>query len=111
MAQRQFFILNFGNPGIEADHNWKLYLVRNITMENGFFLFFFFQSAVKDFVRCALTVLFEVKMSFVRSFECTLFRLYSYPFAHKYPTNSEYIAAIESKIQNPCEQTDKNVIL
>lgn len=65
---------------------------------------------VKDCVRSVLTIVFDVKLPFVRSFEFTLFRLL-FILLHIYPTNSENMAGIESKIQNPCERTDKNVIL
>lgn len=70
----------------------------------------FFQSVIKGCVISVLTVLFDVKISFVRSFEITLFRLLLIPF-DIYPTNRENVAGIESKIQNPCEQTDTNVVL
>lgn len=39
------FELTAGNPGIEADNSWKLYLVRNVAMEKMcvcVYIFFFF---------------------------------------------------------------------
>lgn len=49
-----------------------------------------------------------MKIPLVRSFELTLLRLLLIPF-HIYPTNSENMAGTESKIQNPCDRTDKNI--
>lgn len=33
------FELSSGNPSIEADNSWKLYLVRNITVEKMYIVF------------------------------------------------------------------------